>query len=125
MSTLTRGYLTTTFGQLHYLATVTAEEFQHPKLLVMLHQTASSGAMFEKVMVKLMYYQHSFTHIVAIDTPGFGNSAHVDCEPTMANYAAAIAQAIREYLATQFKSPRIEQCVLYGHHTGAAVALPW
>ena len=76
--------------------------------------------MFEKVMQEIVNnHNKSFCCVLAIDTPGFGGSSHVEVEATMPSYATAIAEAIRCYLSGQPKT----QCFVYGHHTGAAVAL--
>lgn len=77
---------------------------------VLLHQTASSSAMFEAVMRELP----ATGAVYALDTPGFGGSTRPVCKPTVATYVSALLQAIDALGLKQFN--------LFGHHTGAAIA---
>ncbi|MFQ3631424.1 alpha/beta fold hydrolase [Roseiflexus sp.] len=79
--------------------------------LVLLHQTASSGAMFESLMPLLA---DSF-HVIAPDTPGFGASFRP------ANTFSV--QDLSEALYTALKLLGVQICYLFGHHTGAAIAV--
>ncbi len=79
--------------------------------LVLLHQTASSGAMFESLMSLLT---DSF-HVIAPDTPGFGASFRPADTFSV--------QEISEALYAALKLLGVQVCYLFGHHTGAAIAV--
>ena len=104
---LTKGYSTLTHGQLHYR--MTARQAERPLLL--LHQTPSSSAMFAELMAELA----AEFWCIAPDTPGFGPSDPLPGGASVAEYATAVA--------TFLKSLKIETCYLFGHHTGAAIAV--
>jgi pimeloyl-ACP methyl ester carboxylesterase len=103
-----KGYAESSGGQIH---------FRHMPgdgiATVFLHQTASSGRMWEKVMGLLAGHGPLY----ALDTPGFGGSFDPpeDTMPSMADYA----RWLRESLADL----GVERCRLVGHHTGACIAL--
>lgn len=75
------------------------------------HQTASSGAMFEKVMGQL----HDRYHCFAIDTPGFGQSYQPESMPDLRYAADRMLEAIDDL--------GIERFHACGHHTGGCAAL--
>lgn len=79
--------------------------------LVLLHQTASSSAMFESLMRALAdrYF------MIAPDTPGFGLS---DTLPGPGDIRAR-ADALHQTLGAL----RIGSAFLYGHHSGATLAV--
>lgn len=82
--------------------------------LVLLHQSPSSSAMYEPLMAKLA----TRFHLLAPDTPGFGNSDGLPGDPhhlTIADYAAAIHALLVELA--------VVPCYLFGHHTGASIAV--
>lgn len=79
--------------------------------IVCFHQTASSGAMYEAFMSA---YRGS-NPLYALDTPGFGGSYDPQGQPTMAEYADRLAAAIRVL--------DLGPVHLFGHHTGACVAV--
>ncbi|MBK8783748.1 MAG: hypothetical protein IPO22_18520 [Anaerolineales bacterium] len=66
MSIIRKGYVDTPNGQVHFRQLKKVDGVP----LVLLHQTASSGMMFEPLMTLL---SDSF-HTLALDTPGFGAS---------------------------------------------------
>ena len=101
-----RGYVDTSWGQIHYRERGTGE----PVLL--LHQTPSSSSMWERVM-------HTFPdgyRLVAPDTPGFGcsDAPAVPDASGLAWYAEQVV-AVMDRLG-------IERASLVGHHTGAMIA---
>lgn len=106
-TTLRAAYVDTAFGQIHYRTAGLASATP----LVLLHQTASSSAMFEPLMAEL----GTDFWLIAPDTPGFGASFRPPAPPTVAFYAQALHQAL---LALGIAS-----CNLFGHHTGAAIAV--
>lgn len=103
---LRRGYVDIADGQVHYRLRPGGTE-----TVVFLHQTASSSAMWERVMAR---WPGTET-LVAFDTPGFGGSFDPGDTPDLARYAAWIGEA------TAALAPgRVH---LVGHHTGAIIAL--
>jgi haloalkane dehalogenase len=108
--TVRRGYLDVEGIQLHYRV---AGDPAAPPLLL-LHQSPSSSAMYEAIMDRLAdrYY------LVAPDSPGFGNSDPLPIAPgelEISDYA----RAIRVFC----QGMDILPCAVFGHHTGAAVAV--
>jgi pimeloyl-ACP methyl ester carboxylesterase len=101
-----KGYANISAGQIHYRR-------QHgPTLPVMcLHQTASSGAMWIKVM-EAMRGERAF---IAWDTPGFGGSFDPpQLPPSIGTYAEWLLEGIDGLGAGQFD--------ILCHHTGACIA---
>ncbi len=103
--TIRRGYADTPYGQLHY-----AEAGSGPALLL-LHQTPRSHDEFREVQ-PLLAGRH---RAIAMDMLGFGLSAVLPAPQTIEQYAAG-AFALLDALS-------IDDAVVLGHHTGAAVAL--
>lgn len=104
-----KGYVDTPGGQIHY-----AVAGDGPALpVVMLHQTASSGKMYYRLMAALDYNGPLY----ALDTPGFGGSYDLAEEafPSIADYARMLAAAI--------DALGIDRFHLLGHHTGACIAV--
>ena len=100
-----KGYVDTSGGQCHYRYT---EGQGDP--IVFLHQTPSSSLMFEKLMHSL-----EGMNAVAIDTPGFGQSFNPTDEPMIKDYSTWLIEAIH--------SLEINDYHLFGHHTGASIAM--
>ena len=101
-----RGYTTASFGQVHYRYAGTARR----PVLVLLHQTPSTSAMYEDLMHALA----ADFRVFAPDTPGMGQSDPVEGEMTIAALADGIAEFMDEL--------GIDRCHVFGHHTGAAIA---
>lgn len=108
MPKIIKGYVDTAFGQVHYRTT---GEDVVGLPIVMLHQTASSSEMFESLMLEL---GNEFM-IFAPDTPGFGGSFRPQERGTIPMYARALLAAL--------DGMQIEKCLLFGHHTGATIAV--
>lgn len=102
-----RGYLDFDSGQLHYRYSGSEQS----PLLLLLHQTPSSSAMYMRLMPLL---SREF-FVVAVDTPGFGNSDPLPGDISIAGFSEAIYQALSWY----FDRPAL----VFGHHTGAAIAV--
>lgn len=102
-----KGYANIPAGQIHY------RRLHGPGApIVCLHQTASSGAMWVKVMQR-MQGERAF---VALDTPGFGGSFDPpQVPPSMRAYAEWIREALDALGIGQFH--------ILGHHTGACIAV--
>lgn len=104
-----KAYINTTDGQIHYRYTAQVQSGCIP--LVMLHQTASASVMYEKLMTIL----GEDYAIIAPDTPGYGQSYDPPKPPSIAYYAETLKQL--------FDALEITQCYLFGHHTGASIAV--
>lgn len=102
-----KGYAPVPAGQIHYRVLDAAAG----PPLVLLHQTASSGAMFERLMTLL---SGDFPTL-ALDTPGFGASDPLPLPCTVADLAEALYAAL--------VALGVAECYLFGHHTGAALAV--
>lgn len=103
-----RGYITLACGsQIHYRR---CGEPAAPTL-VLLHQTPSTSQMYEALMLAL---SDQFD-MIALDTPGFGQSDGLDGEFSIAGAAAQLAEAVGKL--------HIGPVFWFGHHTGAALAL--
>ena len=105
MMKIQRAYVEAGGGQIHYRWLEGADETP----IVFLHQTASSSAMYEKLMARLAGDRPQY----AFDTPGFGQSDPPPPAPTVASYARAILAAARELGIDRFH--------VFGHHTGATI----
>ncbi len=103
-----KGYVDTSGGQIHYRTVRPAQESAPP--LVLLHQTASASAMYEGLLGAL-----TGRWLLALDTPGFGGSFTPE-QPLTISYCAAM-------LAEALASLGITECDVFGHHTGAALAV--
>lgn len=105
-TSIRRGYVDVDGGQLHYRYCGKPQACP----ILLLHQSPSSSIMFEKLMTAIGgdYY------ILAPDTPGFGatdalSSLSID----------ACAQVVKQFL----DSLGVDQCFVFGHHTGASIAV--
>ncbi len=105
--TIRRGYVTASFGQMHYRY---AGRRGAP-VLVLLHQTPSSSAMYEPLMQQLS----GEFRLLAPDSPGMGGSDAMPGKLTIAGLADGIAEFLDELGA--------EHYYLFGHHTGASIAV--
>ena len=106
MAAIRKAYTDLAQGQMHYRS-VAGEGTP----VVLLHQTASSSAMYEKVMERLAGREPLY----ALDTPGFGGSFDPPGMPEMPDYAAWVREAL--------ESLGIERAHLVGHHTGACIGV--
>jgi haloalkane dehalogenase len=111
MSIIKKLYIDTSRGQVH--GRMTARRSGLP--LVLLHQTASSSAMYERLMAELSGELSADFWLVALDTPGFGQSFVPAERPSTSLYATVFWEALAEL--------NISSCHLFGHHTGAAIAV--
>ena len=107
MSIIRKGYVDTPNGQVHFRQLKQVDGVP----LVLLHQTASSGMMFEPLMTLL---SDSF-HTLALDTPGFGASFSPPSLFTT-HYLSSTLHAALTNLG-------VESCYLFGHHSGSAIAV--
>lgn len=82
----------------------------HP--IILLHQSPSSSSMWEPLLPELA--ARGFDTI-ALDLPGLGMSDPPTSPPTLDDYAAAVAAAVRAL--------GLDRVDVVGHHSGASVAL--
>jgi pimeloyl-ACP methyl ester carboxylesterase len=106
MTAIKKAYLDLSEGQIHY-RTVAGDG----PPLVLLHRTAASSAMYDKLL-QTMAGRHS---VFALDTPGFGGSFDPPGRPTMTDYASWAASAA--------EALNVGPAYWFGHHTGANIAL--
>ncbi len=109
-----RGYVAMRYGQLHYALSDpgTAQSRHHPPL-IMLHQTPNSLVEFGPLIAAMGKDRRT----IAIDTPGYGGSDAPPSQPTIEDYATAIAEAF----AALGLGAR-QRVDLLGNHTGAFIA---
>lgn len=107
MSIIRKGYVDTPNGQVHFRQLKEVDGVP----LVLFHQTASSGMMFEPLMTLLA---DSF-HTLALDTPGFGASFSPPNLFTVHYLSSSLHAALTNL--------GVESCYLFGHHTGSAIAV--
>jgi pimeloyl-ACP methyl ester carboxylesterase len=103
ITNIRNGYAETRWGQVHYRTCGAGRP------LVLLHQTASSSAMYAALMPLLSGW------VIALDTPGFGNSFAPEGPLTIPFCAETLLAALRTLGVTE--------CDVFGHHTGAAIAV--
>ena len=94
-------------GQLHYRY---AGDPDNPTL-VLLHQTPSTSAMYIPLMTVLAenYY------LLAPDTPGFGGSEALAGPCSITGFSRRLLDFLQHL--------DVDECLLFGHHTGAAIAV--
>lgn len=103
-----KGYVDTKWGQIHYRYTKSLADLP---VIVMLHQTTSTSAMFEAVMLRLEKYYH----MVAPDMPGYGNSFLPAEVPDIGYYTDVFIEFLDNLNIKKFH--------VVGHHTGGGIAL--
>jgi pimeloyl-ACP methyl ester carboxylesterase len=102
-----KGYADTPVGQIHYRTTGSAAGVP----IVLLHQTASSSASYERLM-PLLSQRHT---VYALDTPGFGQSFDPESVPDLDYLIRALLDAL--------STLGVETCHVFGHHTGACLGV--
>ena len=103
-----RGYFDFEWGQLHYRSINLGDELP---LLVMMHQSPLSSRNYERL---LPFLGKNF-QVIAIDTPGFGNSDKLPVEWEVSNYANLVFECADRLNQEQF--------YLFGRATGTIFAL--
>jgi pimeloyl-ACP methyl ester carboxylesterase len=107
----TRGYTQCRFGQVHYYWEDRGATAAPP--LFCLHATAYSGRTFLPVMAELAPKRK----VVALDTPGYGGSDSPPEGASVAEYSAALREAL-----VALAGPG-RQVDLFGYHTGCTFAI--
>src|SRR5689334_7334989 len=99
-----RGFARTGYGRIHYRAAG-----EHGPALLMLHQTPHSSRSYEHLLPVLGAHRR----VIAMDTPGYGDS-EVPARPfSVADYANAAAALLAEL--------GIDRTAVFGMHTGASI----
>jgi pimeloyl-ACP methyl ester carboxylesterase len=106
-----RGYVDTPEGQIHYRRAGSG-----PVAVLLLHQTAASSVMYEAFMAALLAERgdDAFT-LIAVDTPGFGQSYRPAAQYSLDAWSDAIASAMTGLGVARFH--------VVGHHTGASIGI--
>ncbi|QTH20171.1 alpha/beta hydrolase [Rhizorhabdus wittichii] len=102
-----RGFADSRDGQIHYRTGGAPDA----PVVAFFHQTASSSAMWERVIERLA----GDFRCIAFDTPGFGASFQPESIPDLVYCADRIVEALDD-----LSIPSVHAC---GHHTGGCVAL--
>ncbi|MEM7465811.1 MAG: alpha/beta hydrolase [Pseudomonadota bacterium] len=105
-SQIRKAYADCSAGQIHYRY-LASDNGNTP--IVWLHQTASSSAMYIKVMEHL----NGIAPMYALDTPGFGGSFDAEDMPSMSQFSSWLLEAIDDIGIGEFHA--------FGHHTGACL----
>jgi pimeloyl-ACP methyl ester carboxylesterase len=108
MSQILRRYADTPEGQIHY-----RERPGDGRVVLLVHQTPSSSLMWERVMA----IWAPGPRLIAVDTPGFGQS-----DPPAELPAAGIAYYAAR-MAGFLDALGLDRVDVVGHHTGAMVAI--
>ncbi len=109
---LRRAYFECRFGQLHVRDAMPAGGgFDEETALLCLHQSPMSSRMFQN----FLGFMGRDRSIYAPDTPGYGESDPPPGPPSIADYAAAIADML--------DGLRLRELDILGVHTGAAIAV--
>jgi len=107
MTIIRKGYADIPEGQIHFRQLKKVDGTP----LVLFHQTASSGMMFEALMTLLA----DDFHTIAPDTPGFGASF-----PPLNLFTV---RYLSDSLHAALTSLGVESCYAFGHHTGSAITV--
>ena len=110
MTRITKHYADGRFGQIHYRRAGPSGPAQHPPL-ILFHMSPYSGAIYENLMTEM----GASRVVIAVDTPGFGNSDAPPRPPTIQDYAAAMGDLI--------DTLKLRGVDVMGYHTGSKIAL--
>ena len=106
MTPVLKGFVAVPHGQVHFRYGGSGP------VVVMLHDSPRSSVLHAP---NIEWLGEHFT-VIALDTPGYGNSTPLpQSAPTIKDFAAALAATLGAL--------GIERCALYGFHTGAKIAL--
>jgi pimeloyl-ACP methyl ester carboxylesterase len=106
MTAILKGFVSVPHGQVHY------RYGGRGPVVVMLHDSPRSSVLHAS---NIEWLGEHFT-VIALDTPGYGNSTPLpQAQPEIPDFAAALAAALTAL--------GIERCALYGFHTGSKIAL--
>jgi pimeloyl-ACP methyl ester carboxylesterase len=102
-----KGFVNVTTGQVHYRMAGSGPP------IILLHDSPRSSVLHIPL---LEYFSDKFT-VIAIDTPGYGNSSALshDLQPEIPDFADALAETIISF--------GIDKCPVYGFHTSSKILL--
>jgi pimeloyl-ACP methyl ester carboxylesterase len=106
-SSARRAYVPGRYGQVHYYQ---GGQPGAATPLVCLHMSPYSGMVYENFVATMGAQRLT----LAVDTPGFGNSAAPSAEPEIAGYAAAVGDVL--------DALDISEVHIMGYHTGSSIA---
>lgn len=110
MAQITKHYTNARFGQIHYRrAAPGGVPARAP--LILFHMSPYSGVIYENLMKHL----GEDREVIAVDTPGFGNSDPPPAPPTIQDYAAAVGDLL--------DALKLRGVDVMGYHTGSKIAL--
>jgi pimeloyl-ACP methyl ester carboxylesterase len=110
MTKITKHYAACRFGQLHYRRAGPAMPTPHAPL-ILFHMSPYSGVIYENFMAEMGRERI----VIAVDTPGFGNSDASPKPPTIQDYAAAVGDLL--------DTVKLRNVDVMGYHTGSKIAL--
>lgn len=110
MARITKHYINARFGQIHYRRAGPAAPTAHAPLLLF-HMSPYSGVIYENLMAELGRERV----VIAVDTPGFGNSDAPPAPPTIQDYAAAVGDLL--------DALKLRGVDVMGYHTGSMIGL--
>jgi pimeloyl-ACP methyl ester carboxylesterase len=110
MTKITKHYIDCRFGQLHVRRAGPAEPTARAPL-ILFHMSPYSGVIYENLMAELGRDRV----VIAVDTPGFGNSDAPPTPPTIQEYAAAVGDML--------DALKLRGVDVMGYHTGSKIAL--
>ncbi|KAJ5901915.1 hypothetical protein N7495_002443 [Penicillium taxi] len=119
MASITKAYISTTLGQVHYRYALPAASSRQEDTLIFLHKSASSSASYERLISS---YAEKGYACYAPDMPGFGGSF----DPSASEIEQIEAQGTKWYIylfMEVFQLLGIESAHVIGHHTGASLAI--
>ena len=105
-----RRYIDGRYGQIHLREAQPENEDVSAPPLVLLHQSPLSGRMFDQFIP----YLAQGRRVIALDTPGYGESDRPETRPSAIDYADTIVEAVAAVYGAPFD--------LLGYHTGSALA---
>ena len=105
-----KGYINGPEGQMHYRRSLEREPSDNG--LLCFHMSPYSSIIYENLLEEAKALDRN---VVAIDTPGFGNSDKPMSPPSIESYAASMISFIDAF--------QIKEINLMGYHTGSKIAL--
>jgi len=115
MTTITRAYAPSAYGQLHYRIVAAEGPVTRPPLLC-LHQTPSNGGEWEPILPFLAQGRV----VIAPDTPGYGMSDSPPAPVSIADFAGVMSRFMADGAAAGLFRPGPYDVM--GAHTGSIIA---
>jgi pimeloyl-ACP methyl ester carboxylesterase len=115
MTAGTRAYIASRHGQLHYRIAMPRSPAVAPPLLC-LHQTPGNGRDWQPILADLA----DTRVVIAPDTPGYGMSDPPPAPASIPEFAAIMAQFMKDLAAAQIVTPGPFDVM--GMHTGSIIA---